>query len=191
MSRTKTQLINYLKQIDLKADRVLSIGSQDDDRRYFKSVDVKEWKTLDYNREFNPDYYVDMNYPLIGGENFGEFDFILAFELWEYIWNPYQAHKTIFQMLKSGGTYMGAYAFIYPHHNPPGTDFLRYTDWGIKKFLETCRFKDIKTTERVATEGKSNLQEFVYKEGMKLSKSLMGNYNWPIGYIVEAKKNEK
>jgi hypothetical protein len=83
---------------------------------------------------------------------------------------------------------MGSYAFIYPHHNPVGKDYLRYTDWGIKRLLEAVGFRDIVITPRLATAGRENLAAFIREEGMRLSKELAPAYDFPIGYIISAKK---
>lgn len=194
MSYYKEQLKNYLGNMGLQGDSVLSIGAQHDDRKYFAELNYKEWKTLDVNEDFKPDYLWNMNREIMDGEGdtafhdvHEHFDIVLAFELWEYIYDPVVAHKNIFALLKPGGTYMGSYPFIYPHHNPVGQDYLRYTDWAIKKLMTVAGFREIKITPRVATKGKLELQEFVLAEGMRLSKELT-NYEWPIGYIVEGKK---
>lgn len=195
MSLFKEQLKKYLAQIDLKGDLVLSIGSQNDDRNYFKSVNIKEWKTLDIDEAFKPDIIFNMNKPIQEDDgdlnldhSFNEnFDAVLALELWDYIYDPMTAHKNVYTLLKPGGLYIGSYGFIYPHHNPMYTDYLRYTDWAIKKLLTVNRFTDIQITPRVATAGRQHLSKFVGAEGMRLCKEL-GTYDWPIGYMVQARK---
>jgi len=195
MSATKQQLKDFLAKVDLTAQRVLSIGAQHDDRKYFKSVTVEDWQTLDSNEEFKPDILHDMNKVILNddGDNaldmdlMESFDAVLAFELWEYIYDPMAAHDNIYNLLRPGGVYMGSYPFIYPHHNPMHTDFLRYTDWGIKKILTAVGFREIEITPRVASAGRADLINFVRAEGMRLSKELP-SYEWPVGYIVKAKK---
>jgi len=195
MSATKQQLKDFLSKVDLKAERVLSIGAQHDDRKYFKSVTVEDWQTLDSNEEFKPNILYDMNEPMLDADGtkvdmdlLENFDAVLAFELWEYIYDPMVAHANIYDLLRPGGVYMGSYCFIYPHHNPMHTDFLRYTDWGIKKILTAIGFREIEITPRVASAGRADLINFVRAEGMRLSKELAPSYEWPVGYIVKAKK---
>ena len=195
MSLYKEQLKKYLSQVDLKAHAVLSIGGENDDRKYFNSTQVSQWKTLDVDVEFRPDILHDMNKDIVSSEGdtmlpmeyFDSFDAVLAFELWDYIYDPMTAHKNIYELLKSGGLYMGSYPFVYPHHEPIEHDALRYTNSGIIKILTKCGFSDIKITERVATAGRGHLSNFIGAEGMKLAKRL-APYTFPIGYIVEARK---
>lgn len=195
MSLYKDQLISYLKGKDLKGQRILSIGSQHDDRKYFKSVECEKWMTMDISSEFKPDVLYDVNKDLFGFdgdsllplEYFDSFDVILAFELWDYIYDPMTAHKNILSLLKTDGLYMGSYPFVYPHHEPVEDDALRYTDFGIKKIMTKAGFRTVEVVERVATLGKENLANFINAEGLRLSKK-MQPYSYPVGYIVTGKK---
>lgn len=194
MSYYKEQLKNYLGKMEVGGRHALSIGSEHDDRKYFKSANFYEWSTLDNDQSLKPDIPWDMNRLIVDMDGDTDwfdlhehFDFVFAFELWEYIFDPVTAHKNIYFFLNPGGTYMGSYPFIYPLHEPLQQDYLRYTERGIEKILIHCGFSSIKITRRVATKGRAALQEFVAEEGMRMSKKLT-NYDWPIGFIVEAKK---
>lgn len=196
MSYIKQQLKDYLGGIEVAGDAALSIGAQHDDREYFKRCEFKEWMTLDVNRDFTPTLCYDMNKPVMDeagepGVEFSyleKFDYVFAFELWEYIYDPLTAHKNIYSLLKPGGTYMGSYVFVYPHHNPVGKDLFRYTDWGVRRLLEAAGFRDIVIMPRLATAGREDLARFVLNEQMRLSRELAAAYDYPIGYIVTAKK---
>ena len=190
MSFYKQQLKDYLAKIDLPAGKILCIGAQSDDKKYFKSVCPGEWKTLDIDDKFKPDILFNMNRsgfdPEAGDRlyQFEEyFDHVLAFELWEYIYDPVEAHKNIYSFLKPGGVYMGSYPFVYGKHPPNGQDFLRYTDDGIKKILNICGFKDIEIRER-ATDS-NTLLAFYAREGMRIRNDCGHEV---VGYIVKAKK---
>lgn len=195
MSLYKNALKDWLAQQSVDGYKALSIGGQNDDRKYFKHAGFQYWMTMDISEEFEPSILHDMNHPVITDEGdnsieyelLGSFDYVFAFELWDYIYDPMTAHRNIFDLLKSGGTYMGSYPFVYPHHEPVADDSLRYTDSGIKKLLMAAGFRDVKITPRVATAGRGALSQFVGLEGMRLAKSL-APYKWPIGYMVEAKK---
>lgn len=195
MSLYKNALKNWLAEKSVSGESALSIGNQNDDRKYFKLAEFEKWLSMDVASEFSPDILHDMNKAVITDEGdnsidyemLGSFDYVFAFELWDYIYDPMTAHRNIFDLLKSGGTYMGSYPFVYPHHEPVADDSLRYTNSGIRKLLVAAGFRDIQITERVATEGRQFLSAFVGAEGMRLAKSL-APYSWPIGYMVEAKK---
>ncbi len=195
MSLYKNQLKKWLSEISVKGIKALSIGNQNDDKKYFKSAEFEEWVCLDVDSQFQPEIIHDMNIPIVDADGesvlefelLNSFDHVFAFELWDYIYDPMTAHRNIFDLLTSGGTYMGSYPFVYPHHEPVADDSLRYTNSGIKKLLLAAGFRDIKITSRVATAGRDDLAAFVGAEGMRLAKSL-APYEWPIGYMVEAKK---
>lgn len=195
MSLYKNQLKAWLAQKSVSGNKALSIGNQNDDRKYFAFCDFAEWHNMDIDDQFKPEILHDMNKPLITGEGdnaidyelLGSYGHVFAFELWDYIYDPMTAHRNIFDLLASGGTYMGSYPFVYPHHEPIAMDSLRYTNSGIRKLLTVAGFTDIKIEERVATEGREFLSAFVGAEGMRLAKSL-APYSWPIGYMVEARK---
>jgi len=152
MSVYKTNLISITKQEEIKADCILSIGCQEDDKKYFKSFEAKEFYTLDVERSHKPNFLWDMNRPIddaepeLGQDLIEKFDVVLALNLWEYIFDPVTAHRNILNFLKRGGMYIGNYPFIYPQHNPVFMDFLRYTPLGVSKILKEAGFSDIDQT---------------------------------------------
>ena len=189
MSKIKEQLKDYLKNIGFRKGFALSIGNANDDRKYFSEADFVSWETMDIDRELTPNILHDMNKPLMDDNEirldealYEKYDYVFAFELWEYIYDPVTAHRNLHYLLKPGGTYMGSYVFVYPKHNPPGMDYLRYTDDGIRKLLETQGFRDIKITPRT---GNELLLDFYDADGMRSRKDID---NTITGWIVEAKK---
>jgi len=188
MSHYKDNLRGILKQYQLVGD-TLSIGAQVDDRDYFSYADTPVFKTLDIDTQFNPDLVWNMNRPILddeGGTDFHDhymqYDNVLALNLWEYIFDPMTAHRNLHFFLKTGGTYMGSYVFVYGKHNPAGTDYLRYTDDGIRKLLTQSLFSNIQITPI-----KSNdlLTTFYESEGLRIRKDIDHNVT---GYFVTATK---
>lgn len=186
MSSYKTQIIDYFKNQELVADKILSIGNQEDDKRYFKKVICKEWLTLDFDPKFKPDFYHNMNAPVDEGsvmvKPFETFDAVIALNLFEYIWNPVVTHETIKFLLKEGGILITNYPFVYPQHKPIGTDYLRYTPEGARKILHNTGFTVI---EQCAILGNENLTDFYVKDGMKTRAGTNHNIT---GIIIKAKK---
>jgi len=186
MSFYKEQLKDWLKEKDLKANSVLSVGNMNDDLKYFKSVDVKEIRTVDINKEYNPDYVFDLNEELcIDNLLWNEYDCILAFELFEYLWNPVECFKTFNKLLKSGGELWLSVPFLYPHHNPTDQDYLRVTEWGIKKLLKETGFEIIDFEYR-RWRDPNGWFEAVGSDGMRFAKDYK-NHN-ATGFLVVAKK---
>ena len=184
MSYYRNQLEKYLEPIEVECNKILDIGSGDNPARSrIKGCTCKDYITLDIDETHDPDHIKDLNRPMnLGSE---VFDTIFCLEVMEYIWNPVQAHQTIYKLLKNKGTAYISYPFVYPIHNPPGVDYLRYTRAGIDKILEMTDFSYWVVSPRVATKGKDELYNFYKIEGMHPRKK----YPWDeIGYIIEATK---
>lgn len=192
MSVYKDQLKKHLATVDIDVDSVLSIGNQEDDRKYFKSFKCKSFKTLDFDRALKPDIVHDMNNPYVfpttedpdDHTDRGSFDLILAIELWEYIWDPMTAHTNIAQLLREGGFYIGSYPFVYPIHNPAENDYLRYTPMAIDQYTRLSGLKIERQIFRRA--GNGHLIEFYDGDGLRASKD-WANHDIT-GTIIHARK---
>ena len=134
----RDQLETWVKKINVKCDFCMDIGGgQYKIKDRVNSWNVKKYKILDNDKQYKPDYFGDLNVDLTcnGWETFpfNQVDVIFCLEVMEYIWRPLQAHKNIFSLLKPGGIAYISYPTIYPLHNPPGVDYLRYTKNAIKR----------------------------------------------------------
>lgn len=202
-SYTRQQLENWLKSIHVVADRVLDIGgSQNPIKGRTKSFDVNDWKVLDlenpHETKIMPHFVHDMNLPIneISPVAQEKFDTIFCLEVMEYLWNPFQALVTIRYLLNKDGLLYISFPFIYPHHNPEGKDFLRYTRWGVEKLLFTAGFEieelvprkefDLVTMDN-GIEFMTIMQWFM-SQGMRPSKQYDGHDE--VGYLVKARKKE-
>lgn len=190
MSKFKEQLKAYFSDQTLRGKRILSIGAQEDDKKYFASVECEEWLTLDKNNKFNPNITFDMNRQVQGeggfeiADNYMEaFDIIIAFNLWEYIYAPMTASSNLMDLLKPGGTLITNFPFIYPLHNPVGQDFLRYTPEGVEKLLKMAGFK-IEIHDYIYAESPL-LISFYQADGLKARSNFDHRI---IGSIIKAKK---
>jgi len=198
MSYYKTQLENWLKPLDVKADRVLDVGGGAlPVKNRVKSWDVKEYKILDNELEEGfkqkPDYIADiqdydkMMFVMLYKENdemvVDLYDVVFCLVVFEYIWNPVQALKNINSLMILGGTLYVSFPFIYPHHNPVGCDYLRYTRWGVEKLMKEAGFEIIDIKSRIIEV--SDLNYIWRSENMHPAKEFK-NHN-EIGYLVKAK----
>jgi len=201
----RQQLEDWLKTIDVKADRVLDVGGGANPvKGRTKSWDVKEYKILDNGLEemkCKPDYIADLNKDwfwistktksgwdsILGEENIQNFDVVFCLEVMDYVWDPHQALFNLNWSLKTNGILYISFPFIYPHHNPEGHDYLRYTRWGVEKLLKEVGFKIEELKSRVMTlNGFENWKEFIKNEKMHLSKNYQGHNE--IGYLVKVIK---
>jgi SAM-dependent methyltransferase len=168
-SEYKLQMIEWLDKKMIPGGSVLSIGCQNDDRKYFKSFEAHEFKTLDFNPANNPDIVHDMNTDLFPGEFenewIGRFDFVLALDLFEYIYDPVMAHKNLNLLLKPGGVLFVTYPFVYPQHEPAGTDYLRYAPDGVRKLLTNAGFEIMEVECKKNDNG--TLQNYYHADRLK------------------------
>lgn len=186
MSFYKKQLVDWLRKKDFKSGKVLSIGCQEDDRRYFKSFKAKEFLTFDNNLDLKPDIECGIecqDVPYIMKDD-RDFDDIFTFELWEYLTSPRRALKHLNYMLKKGGKLWISAPFIYPLHNPEKEDMLRYTVWFWERVLPEMGFKIIEYKDREWFDSDGYLDS-VGKDKMRPTK----NYNHNItGHLIIAEK---
>lgn len=207
MSKSREQLNDFLREISINKKVVLDIGVQDKPTRRLTKGDPESYWTTDISHQWNPDFIFDLNdanflnKPLEAYRKITllddppcptQFDVIFCIEVLEHCWNPVQALQNMVFMLKPGGRIYIATPFINPHHDE--WDMLRFTDEWYQEVLPRFNLKIVKIRERVATVGRDYLQMFFAKEAMKYSKvqaKKRGDYTYPIGYLVEARKNVK
>ena len=171
-----------MKTLEINCHSVLDVGGGElpiKDR--VKSFEVKKYRILDNEAEFRPDIFGDLNF-IVDVDS--PYDTLFCLEVFEYVWNPVQAIENIASFLKPGGVAYVSFPTIYPLHNPPGIDYLRYTKFGVEKLLAHAGFKSWEITPRVATLGQKSLADFYRYEGMHPMKGTSMIYE--IGYLVKA-----
>lgn len=190
MSRYKDQIKDHFSEKELKAGTVLSIGGQEDDRSYFGNFVCDELVVMDVDPQNKPDIIFDMNQPLEslfdtgteGLELNERFDVVIALNLWEYIYDPLTALKNVTDMLKPGGRLIANFPFVYPLHNPPSMDYLRYTPEGVEKLMAKA---GLTLREHEFIVGNTLLKAYYQADGLK---ARAGFDHLVIGSIVEATK---
>jgi SAM-dependent methyltransferase len=190
MSSYRAQLNDWLQEQAINVEKVLSIGKEENDRKFFKSFTAREFTTLDNNPSLSPDILWDMNQPMVDWEGemifpvewIGSFDVVIALNLFDYIYDPVTAHRILHELLNTTGELYVCYPFVYPVHNPPGIDYLRYTPEGVKKLLSLAKFEIVDWQELY---GSNRLTEFYWHENMHARKRINHNI---IGVVLKAKK---
>jgi SAM-dependent methyltransferase len=187
MSFYRDQLEAWLKTISVKAETVVDIGGGANP----VSKRVAEWEAKNYQifdnglEAMKAEYLkLDINedWEVIGKKNFA--DIVFCLEVYEYVFNPVQATKNIYNLLKNGGKAYISFPFVYPMHEPTNSDYLRYTPFGVTKLLSNAGFKSWKFTYRMDRSGL--LESFYRADGMHPSKQVR-NHNIT-GVLVEAIK---
>lgn len=193
----RQQLEDYLKTLDIKADRVLDVGGASNPvKGRVGSWDVKEYKFLDNTQEvpcggLTVDYRFDLNdaigYSYDPTETEARFDVAFCLEVMEYIYNPEQALENISHCLRLGGTLYITFNSLYPPHNPIEHDYLRHTKQGAVKLLETAGFKIEQIIPRVIHD-KEAYKHYVAVEKYKCQGAIDVGTLYDAGYIVKAIK---
>lgn len=177
MSYYRDQLENWLSTIDVKHPRVLDIGGKE------KPVKgrTKSWEVQHYDILDLPDY--DLN---LENQSFMKYRqyacVIFCLEVMEYIYNPVQAIKNLYSMLRTSGELYISFPFVYPEHNPREIDYLRYTESGIRKLFEIAGFKILEIKPRMA-KSTAQLKQFYIAEGMHVASN-----SGVIGWLIHAKR---
>lgn len=192
-SFSREKLEEWLKTIDVSAERVLDIGgSQLPIKGRTKSWNVVEYKILDLEKPHEvkqqPDFIFDLNKDHLGLSKavsyLNHFDVAFCLEVSEYLWNPVRALDIINGLLKSGGILYLSTHFIYPVHAPEGTDYLRYTRDGIIRILKETGFEIKELKERPVTG--VNMRDFYLGQGMRPGKTY--KYHSEVGHLIKAIK---
>jgi len=198
----RQQLEVWLSNLEVKAERVLDVGGGAlpvKDR--VRVWNVKEYKILDNESEDmkqKPDFVEDLNLNITWkSKDFEDFDIVFCLEVFEYIYNPVQALDNINMFLKKGGILYISFPFVYPHHNPAGKDYLRYTRWGVEKLLKETGFEIeeiIPRTQKIEIDYEQDppqpKQEDIraWYSSQKMHHVKSGIDHREIGYIVKARK---
>ena len=196
MSNYRDQLESYLKTLDIKADRVLDVGGAAKPvKDRVKDWQVKEYHILDNGLEERDqshiiDYTFDINFEWPDRSNdvnpYREnYDYVFCLEVFEYVFNPIQAIKNLYSVLKPKGILYITFPFIYPIHEPKDYDYLRYTKTGVIKLLEMAGFKILEIPRVMNLKGFEYWKEFIKAEGMHAAKGI--NHN-ELGWIIKCVK---
>jgi len=173
-SKSRIQLENWLKTIDVKGN-VLDIGgSQNPIKGRTKSWDVKDYKILDLEQphecKIKPDIISSIEKLDITDDILVKrFDNLFCIEVMEYIIDPWAAFMNMNFLLKDGGSLYISTHYLYGLHKPKNNDFMRLTFHGIKKLLTATAF-EIKEYEPrwLDEQSKMHLQMFYHNEGMRI-----------------------
>lgn len=174
MSRTRSQLENWLSKIEVCGDLVIDVGGAQ------KSIisRVKSWQVRHYMILDLPEYDLNKVQKIILNA-----DIVFCLETFEYVFSPLVALNNLNRLLKKGGLLYLSSHFVYPRHEPKGTDFLRYTPEGIKKLLSVSGFEILEDVERRSESSK--LKDFYREEGMKMAEGINHDV---IGNLLKCKK---
>jgi len=142
-SSYRLELNKWLSNLDVNADMVFGVGdSQNPTKGRTKSWQVRDYVIFDLPQPHadspKPDVEIDLN----SGQNKvangyrGLADAVFCLEVFEYIYRPEIALKTLKSLIKTGGDLYVSFCTNYPLHNPVEDDALRYQIGGIKKLAK-------------------------------------------------------
>jgi len=180
MSFTRQQLEEWLSKIEVKTHRVYDVGgSQKSIKNRVKSWDVKKYKVLDLPKwDLNYDWG-DVNYVDIIVRDQG--NIVFCIEVSEYLFNPVQALENISRYLMKRGILYMSFHFVYPIHEPKGTDYLRYTPDGVRRLLKETGFEVVEMVDRVSRVDFKQIYKAEEMHTMDINNNI-------IGTLVKARK---
>jgi len=199
MSYYRDQLEGWLKEIEVKAGRVLDIGGAAlPVYGRVKSWDVEAYEIFDKGTEppkisdpgrliFRGDIQnTDFKTYSLFQKNVGlpelPFDIVFCLEVAEYLYDPMSALKNISTYLMPGGVLYMSFPFVYPIHSPREYDCLRYTRHGILKLLGLAGFRVEYIMAREAHDP-DKLIDFYKSDGMHIKED-----STITGYLIKAVK---
>ena len=116
--------------------KILDIGALD--CPYKKYLSYNKYQILDIKKRKDIDYNMDIHKTNIANNSF---DTIIATEVFEHLYNPFQACNEIHRILKPKGYLIASTRFIYHYHGEPN-DYFRFTEFGLKRMFKN--YKSIK-----------------------------------------------
>lgn len=193
MSSLYRQKVNaWLREQSFQADQVLDVGGKAGlakDQTHVSSnryqvMDIEEGEGVNFVHDLNVFTHAD---DIFGTERNPRFDLIFCLHVFEYIHNPYNAVANLYSWLSEGGTLVINLPFVYPLHEPKGTDYLRYThEWAEKIFRDKFKFSLVESYVLEASNGADLLRGAYSEEKMHMRKN---DDSWKeIGTIIKAVK---
>lgn len=187
-SSYRNSLDEWLKQLNVKANRVMDIGgSQLPIKGRTMYWHVKEYKIADlpdpHVNSPKPDIAFDLNEEIFDIHEFKPYDLIFCLEVFDYIWNPAKAMKNIADLLIEGGTAWVSFPSFYPLHQPVEDDALRYMPAGIVKLAE---FAELSVEQMIKRRPETDMLMQTWRvERMRAAKHEDHEFT---GFICEFKK---
>jgi len=192
MSKSRSQLIDYLKCIDITGKTVLDVGSGSKEHwaKNWVKGKPKKYITCDVQRFEGVDFEFDLN---IRHNYIDEFkttpqrcEVTFCLETLEHCWNPIQAIENL-DKFTTEVLYIST-PFINPIHDE--VDYLRYTEEWYQMVLPKFGFTHIDIKRR--TTDSPLLPTWYQEEGMRMSKIRIKkgeSYKLKdVGYFVEARR---
>lgn len=188
-SSYRISLNNWLKRQNVNAEVVFDVGgAQEKVKDRVASWNVKQYYTFDlespHKDSEKPDVVLDLNEynPEITGF-YKLADVIYCLEVFDYVYDPVRAMRTLADLLKKQGRLFVSFPFMYPQHQPIKDDALRYTLSGIIKIADKAGLEVVSVEIR---KPETNILDQWWRvERLRAAKNVDHNV---LGYIVELKR---
>ncbi len=115
-------------------------------RELLASINPAQRRVLEISgqnwREYGFASYTTAKYPefdICASTHDGDFDLVIADQVWEHLLWPYKATRNVHAMLPVGGHFMVSVPFLVRVHGYP-IDCSRWTELGLKHLLAECGF---------------------------------------------------
>lgn len=190
-SSYRISLNNWLATLcEVEANTVYDVGgSQEKIKDRVKHWAVKDYLVFDLEQPHadspKPDVVCDLNIkhqPALNAYR-GMADIVFCLEVFDYVYDPMNAFRILYDLTKPGGKCYISFPFMYPTHNPIEDDCLRYTEFGIRKLAKANKFKEVVISPR---RPETNSVELLWRsERLRAAKHYDHNV---LGWIAELRK---
>jgi SAM-dependent methyltransferase len=122
--------------------------------RFIRSLDCPRIDALEISGSGSQGRYNFQSYQAVQYPNYdvckeplarGQFDLVIAEQVFEHILAPARAATHVYEMLRPGGTFVISTPFLLRLHEEP-LDLYRWTERGMRELLETAGFTVIATS---------------------------------------------
>ena len=145
MSKSRTQLEDWVATIDIQGRKVLDIGGSQlpilGRAKGYPQCNVILDLVEPHENKRSPDIKQDIQGMDMANIKYSGFDTVFCLEVMEYLYKPLEALMNMNRMLEVGGILYISFHFIYPVHKPTKKDYLRYTQYGAERLLKESGFK--------------------------------------------------
>lgn len=131
MSPHRQEVIKFLNTISVKG-RTLDVGG-------------KKWSVVSSLKSFEGDYDTlqkeDYDLNFISPNIYMNYDNIFCCEVMQYVYNPLNVLHNLVSMLNSNGKMYLSFYRDFKEFSPANSDYLRYTEQGVRKLIEVAGLK--------------------------------------------------
>jgi SAM-dependent methyltransferase len=140
---------DYVQNLDL-AGKGIDLGAKSSDSKYYEYMDMSRVETMEFVDYFHSGQgIIKMDLEEIFPIDAGQYDFVLAFNVMEHLYNYQQFLAEAHRILNLNGRLHGFVPLMW-HFHPDPHDYFRFTVQGLERVMEDAGFRDIQVVPLAA-----------------------------------------